>query len=141
MIKGPGSQDTAEQTCSAARLCFPSGPPWALVTSGVSWRGRWELLPPGATIVLCPQQWPSSLDELGEEGGEPWQGGTDGDPEMGQRQGNRNPGLSEIRSLRSDPRQRLISEVTAGKAMVSLVCVRLCDQPREQCMFSHVFSA
>ena len=44
---------------------------------------------------------------------------------MGQRQGNRNPGLSEIRSLRSDPRQRLISEVTAGKAMVSLVFVRL----------------
>ena len=44
---------------------------------------------------------------------------------MGQRQGNRNPGLSEIRSLRSDPRQRLISEVSAGKAMVSLVFVRL----------------
>ena len=43
---------------------------------------------------------------------------------MGQRQRTRHPGLSGP-SLRSDPRQRLISEVTAGKAMVSLVFVRL----------------
>ena len=43
---------------------------------------------------------------------------------MGQRQGTRHPGLSGP-SLRSDPRQRLASEVTAGEARVSLVFVRL----------------
>ena len=58
-------------------------------------------------------------------GGVSGKGGMDGNPEMGQRQGNRHPGLSESRSLRSDPRQRLDSEVTAGEARVSLVFVRL----------------
>ena len=48
----------------------------------------------------------------------------DEDPEMGQRQRTRHPGLSGP-SLRSDPRPRLVSEVTAGEARVSLVFVRL----------------
>ena len=43
---------------------------------------------------------------------------------MGQRQRTRHPGLSGP-SLRSDPRPRLVSEVTAGEARVSLVFVRL----------------
>lgn len=72
VIEGPGSQDAAgaDLPCCPAPLPFWS--PWALVTSGVSQRGRWEPPPPRATFGLCHQQWPRSPDELGEEDGGPW---------------------------------------------------------------------
>lgn len=63
----PGLAAGADLLCCHGSASFWS--PRALVTSGVVRRGGGSRLLPGATFGLCPQQWPRSPDEVGEEGG------------------------------------------------------------------------